>query len=284
MTIKQRGGIFGRNPTFNNVEVDGSISGDGQIDFSTGTGVTKGAILKEHSFLLFTDQETAGASDNIKGVELVSPTTTRMIFHSTNPGGHKYGLYTSTNGEFALYDYTVGATRWEVNSSGNLAFPAGNGIDFSATSGTGTSELFDDYEEGTWTPVLTTTGTDFTSVTYDVAVYGLYTKIGNMVHIQGMMRTDAVNATGATGLPIISGLPFTASSGSGFRDVAISISRVEGFTTNNPSSAAVFENSTRIYPQYRTTSNGTETYLPLASIGTGADNNIMYFAGTYTTD
>jgi hypothetical protein len=169
-------------------------------------------------------------------------------------------------------------------STGNVVMSNGKGIDFSATPGTGTSELFDDYEEGTWTPVLTTTATDFTSVTYDAAVYGLYTKIGNVVHVQGMMRTDAVNATGATGLPIISGLPFTSSSGAGFRDVAVSITRVEGFVTNNPLSAVINENSTNIFPVYRTTANGIDAYLPLAAIGTGADNNIMYFTGTYIAD
>lgn len=219
MTIKQTGGIFGRNPTFNdatvsnnltvnNVDVDGSISGDGQIDFSTGTGVAKGAILKEHSLLLFTDQETAGASDNIKGIELISPTTTRMIFHSTNPGGRKYGLYTSTNGEFALYDYTAGATRWEVNSSGNLAFPAGNGIDFSATSGTGTSELFDDYEEGTWTPTLTRlTAGDF-SYSASGADEGTYTKIGRMVYAKFRINGTFTEST-ASGAYVITGLPYT---------------------------------------------------------------------------
>lgn len=36
---------------------------------------------------------------------------------------------------------------------GNLVIgTAGKGIDFSATPGTGTSELLSDYEEGTWTP------------------------------------------------------------------------------------------------------------------------------------
>jgi hypothetical protein len=195
-------------------------------------------------------------------------------------------VQSGTTVKVAVSDLTAGraisATSVTASTGNFVVGTSGQGVDFSATPGSGTSELFADYEEGTWTPVLTTTGTTFTSVTYDPGVYGLYTKIGNVVFIQGMMRTDAVNATGATGLPIISGLPFTASTGAGFRDVPISISRVEGFVVNNPSSAAVFENTTQIYIQYRTTSNGTETYLPLAAIGTGADNNIMYFAGTYT--
>ena len=194
----------------------------------------------------------------------------------------------ATGSNPALGSYTE---QFELQS-GNLKLPIGNlvigtagkGIDFSADGQAAgmTSELLDDYEEGTWTPVLATSAVNFASVTYDAAVYGLYTKIGNVVHIQGMMRTDAVDATGATGLPIISGLPFTSSSGGGFRDVALSITRVEGFVINNPSSAVVNENSVNIFPVYRSTANGIDAYLPLASIGTGADNNIMYFSGTYT--
>lgn len=62
-------------------------------------------------------------------------------------------------------------------STGNLVIgTSGKGIDFSATPGTGTSELLNDYEEGTWTPTdASGAGLVFT----DVA--GNYTKIGNCV-------------------------------------------------------------------------------------------------------
>ena len=55
-------------------------------------------------------------------------------------------------------------------STGNLVIgTSGNGIDFSATPGTGTSELLSDYEEGTWTP------TSF-DITY-AAASGSYKKV-----------------------------------------------------------------------------------------------------------
>jgi filamentous hemagglutinin family protein len=41
-----------------------------------------------------------------------------------------------------------------ITANGNIVMANGKGIDFSATAGTGTSELFNDYEEGTWTPTL----------------------------------------------------------------------------------------------------------------------------------
>ena len=48
----------------------------------------------------------------------------------------------------------------EFNSSGNLVLASGSGIDFSANSNASgmTSEVLDDYEEGTWTPTITGLG------------------------------------------------------------------------------------------------------------------------------
>jgi hypothetical protein len=71
-------------------------------------------------------------------------------------------------------------------STGNVVMDtAGKGIDFSATAdGTGTtvSELFDDYEEGTWTPTLQdSTQSDAEGQTYSSNT-GYYTKIGDTVH------------------------------------------------------------------------------------------------------
>mgnify|MGYP001414792924 FL=1 len=122
MTIKQHGGIFGRNPTFNTL-----------------------------------DATTVTASGNI------------------------------------------------TSSDGNIVIGAsGNGIDFSATSGTGTSELFDDYEEGTWTPVIsdgTNNGTSNVSV-------GTYTKTGNHVHVQGRVRLSSLGSV--SGSVRLTGLPFNS--------------------------------------------------------------------------
>lgn len=91
--------------------------------------------------------------------------------------------------------------------SGNLVIgTAGNGIDFSADpSAPGmTSELFDDYEEGTWTPSLVpgTSG----SISLSIA-NGRYTKIGNMVTVVAVVISNGV--TSPVGELRLSGLPFT---------------------------------------------------------------------------
>ena len=58
---------------------------------------------------------------------------------------------------------TGGSVAATFNSSGNLVFPDTQGIDFSASEGSGaSSSILDDYEEGTFTPVFrgaTTAGT-----------------------------------------------------------------------------------------------------------------------------
>ena len=97
-------------------------------------------------------------------------------------------------------------------SNGNLVMgTSGKGIDFSATSnssGTMTSELLNDYEEGTWTPVIvggTTAGTG----TYSQQI-GKYTKVGRVVHIYFALAWSAHTGTGKT---IVTGFPFASAAG-----------------------------------------------------------------------
>ena len=75
--------------------------------------------------------------------------------------------------------------------------------------GTGTANKLDDYEEGTWTPVLTTSGnTDYSSVGYSIQ-YGHYTKVGQMVTAQCRVQTNSFTQGSPSGNIRISGLPFT---------------------------------------------------------------------------
>jgi hypothetical protein len=90
-------------------------------------------------------------------------------------------------------------------TTGNLIVSTGKGIDFSATPGTGTSELLSDYEEGTWTPVIRGSGSAGTESGSKDATY---TKIGNRV--MARLSLIAYTLTGATGNITLTGLPFTA--------------------------------------------------------------------------
>ena len=104
------------------------------------------------------------------------------------------------NDDGAVELYHDNTKQCETSANG-LAFPSGKGIDFSATSdsaGSMTSELFSDYEEGTFT--LTENGG--ISLTVYVAEY---IRIGRMVHIEVGLAV-ASNSDG--GVIQFSGLPF----------------------------------------------------------------------------
>jgi len=93
--------------------------------------------------------------------------------------------------------------------TGNLVIgTSGKGIDFSATANGGDttpSELFDDYEEGTW--YVTLGGTTETLANNE----GNYTKIGNIVHIT--WYGGSCDLASSAGEASISGLPFTSKAG-----------------------------------------------------------------------
>ena len=93
-------------------------------------------------------------------------------------------------------------------ANGNLVFStAGTGIDFSANSNAAgmTSELLDDYEEGTFTPTFTA-GTVSGGYTRQV---GEYTKVGRLVTFTLTIDGDG-NLQGAAQAIEIGGLPFTS--------------------------------------------------------------------------
>ena len=94
-------------------------------------------------------------------------------------------------------DGTTGAATFSDNI---IIGTSGKGIDFSATAGTGTSELLDDYEEGTWTAV-DSSGAGVAIVSN----YAVYTKIGNAVTISCYISVPA-GAAGAVAL--LGGLPY----------------------------------------------------------------------------
>jgi hypothetical protein len=113
--------------------------------------------------------------------------------------------------QLALASDTLSEILAKGNTSGpsNIAMDSGYGIDFSATAGTGTSELLDDYEEGTWTPELRFGGAT-TGIAY-ATQYGTYTKIGRLITAYGKIALSSKGS--ATGNAELYGLPVTLPTG-----------------------------------------------------------------------
>mgnify|MGYP003630273394 CR=1 FL=1 len=162
--------------------------------------------------------------------------------------------------------------------TGNLVIgTAGKGIDFSAygAGSTISSNLLDDYEEGTWTPSFQTTGTS-TTVSYNARA-GTYSKIGNRVTCSFHLST---NATTWSGVYVqIDGQPFSAAT-SNMNHGFVSFAAI--FGGDHPR-GIYYATSTRVYLTYRDASDTRDIELAASDMGTGDNNNIILGTFTYQT-
>ena len=102
------------------------------------------------------------------------------------------------------------ATDGVTTFAENIKIAATKGINFSAyaTSGNPSSNLLDDYEEGTWSPVLS----DGTNNASHSSQAGSYTKIGRMVRASASISLSSLGSV--SGDLRIKDLPFSSTSSS----------------------------------------------------------------------
>jgi hypothetical protein len=168
-------------------------------------------------------------------------------------------VQSSTTRQVSVANLTAGraisATQLTL-TTGNLIVASGFGIDFSATSGTGTSELFADYEEGTFTAART----GFTEVLAGgtITSTGTYTKVGRLVTVNITLEcTGAATIAGASGAVSYFDLPFT----SGY------------------DAAGVWANRTLVNANGGVLVNSVQMYL---TTGFTASGNTRIFSATYS--
>ena len=301
MTIKQQGGIFGRNPTFNNLTVDNDLTVTNDIttdkliaNDKIGIG-TASPSQKLHLY-------ESGSGDVFIEIDNTQVGEATLI---GKQGSSAYGasavgnaaIYTYDNSISIMADGGAGNTasikfstggnaqrmildqngHLSLTGGGNVVMNSGSGIDFSATSGTGTSELFDDYEEGTWTPVVADASSGGNEASY-TSNTGFYTKIGRQVFLT--IRFININTTGMTaGNQIfITGLPF-ASANDTRATVASAVRPVAVSSTAGNLVAAMGPNTTAMSVSNVTTSGSSNALVSQITSG-GGDLfiNVQYVA------
>mgnify|MGYP001237307451 CR=1 FL=1 len=195
-TTPQLGGnLDGQTNNITNVGSVGigtnSPTGDLEVESSSATNglVRMGQLQFKNS--------SGNHTQNTDGVHIF-PFSDGNMYHDNYDGG---------------YVWRTGAAveRMRVDSNG-ISVPSGSGINFSATANTSVTgasmqgELLDDYETGTWTPVIggsTTTGT----ASYSTQL-ARYTKVGNLVTLIGYVNWANLNGTGNL---VIYNIPFITS-------------------------------------------------------------------------
>lgn len=176
--------------------------------------LTLGRAVEANSLTLNADGLTILASEAYSylyssgGIGLSARVRFRTVYTG---GGSGYGGSFELESRTSSNVWNTGALTvtdaGNVSTTGNFVVgTAGKGIDFSAnTHAAGmTSELLNDYEEGTWTPTISSTSGTITSYTINSA---RYTKVGRLVNLIVQFAITN-NGTGA-GAIFIQGFPFT---------------------------------------------------------------------------
>jgi len=228
MTIKQQGGIFGRNPTFNDVTIDGTLTTSGaqsvdelNVDNVNINGNTVSATNTDGDLGLNTDGTGAinlfGGLGSIKKLFGSSIEIQSDLVMMLKAGTNSRYLYLDLDGPPAQFypeptaTINLGASTKKWNNlylDGNVIVSSGSGIDFSATSDGGTveSELLNDYEDGYYTATLTpaTSGTITLNTGYNKLAY---TKVGRLVTVGGHLYVSS--SSSPVGSTVDVNLPFT---------------------------------------------------------------------------
>jgi hypothetical protein len=146
----------------------------------------------------------------------------------------------------------------------NIQFPATQVASANANN-------LDDYEQGTYTPSYSTSGGG-QSVTTNIQS-GQYTKIGNCVYFQLMIRSSSF--TGGSGVIRID-LPFAASSS---LQMVVYTGEAAGWTTNCPDKAYIGQSASHLILQRV---SGTATVdITTSNITASGSNNLINCGGFY---
>ena len=114
---------------------------------------------------------------------------------SDSPAAAHHAKYLDSEAEAAI------EAKSALNIQGQINFP-------DVQSASADVNTLDDYEEGTWTPVLTFATAGNLAVVYTVQLGG-YQKVGNTVRLWFTIITSTFTHTTASGDCRITGLPFT---------------------------------------------------------------------------
>jgi hypothetical protein len=120
--------------------------------------------------------------------------------------------------------------------------------------GTGSANALDDYEEGTFTPLVEGTTTSG-SATYTTQV-AKYTKVGNIVHFNIFIRWQS--GTGSGNL-VITGLPFTSVGSSYHSAVTIGWMNIFDYTNGKIPRAYIGASASRVTFEESTDNGGSTT-------------------------
>ena len=260
-----------------------SKSSENELNIGGGTGLGNNAT--EINFHVAANTTTTGANQKwqiASDADFIG--TSPAVIHSGSSSGSLtlYGGATNHGGEITL---NGGNSTADIvfKAEGSTASPAerarilaSGGITFNGD--TATANALDDYEEGTWTPVYQSGGGSLTVNAYSIQE-GRYTKIGNMVYVEGGIRANVTN--NSTGSWDIGGLPFTAVNDTNSSGI-IHCKEQSSWTVAPHHFSVMANNQTARARGGIDVGDASYAGLSTTAFNTGStNNNRVFFAGAY---
>jgi hypothetical protein len=219
-----------------------------------------------------------GAANNLSAGQLLFgatgafPLTARIesVYNSDASFGRSADLvFSGANGSGTLSE------RVRITAGGYVRLDTTTGgIQFNGD--TAAANALDDYEEGTWTPVIRGSGT---AGTYELSTptYSTYTKIGRQVTVAAQITLQGSITGGGTGYLQITGLPYTKANNTVFTGTA-QLGGID-FTGQYVSVKFVTVSPSTVIYLAETVDNGGSIDLPISAIsaGDGMSFTLTYF-------
>ena len=254
------------------VKLDGALGGEIQF---TKNGTDK-------LYIYNAEQETRiKSATGAANVQIMAGTDTdnyAQLFLQPNGTG---SAYINSGADIVIWTTPSNShTRFKTNGNievddGDILMKSGRGISFADTSDTSgmTSELLDDYEEGSFSPTLVNGNNGYRFQ------QGTYTKIGNLVTFTAYIETSA---TPPSGNLAFGNLPFT-SIGSRSWVFPFLTNRTSFGTNSFDARAYMGGTDTNIYIYYPVNSSSSN-FQPINQNGMNAANaSAVWITGSYQT-
>ena len=201
--------------------------------------------------------------------ETIIPVNTTAIVTTNNP---------NTSGSRGLSNYGIGTIDPQAKlhvASGNIRVDSGYGVNF-ADYGSGvsiSSNVLDDYEEGSWTPTFVGGGSEGDG-TYQ-SRGGKYVKVGDLVHVSCFIRFS--NKGNISGNLSVGGLPFVQGSTGTASRASLCIGSLGNWNTR-PTGCVI--EASQNYANLNNAQDSSGNTLTEAAI---ANNSFIFLTGTYRT-
>ena len=198
---------------------------------------------------------------------------------------------------FRIYDVTAPKERLRITTDGHVKIndgdlqigTSGHGIDFSVTgnsAGSMSSELFADYEKGSWTPVFTDDGASGNSASSYGRQLGWYCRTGDLVNIQIRISNAVFSGFNTSHATYIKGLPFPIQNDTG-RLVTGTLMLSNVNLDSETMSLGVLANvgggvSNSFFRLFQSKDNAVWTSIPISTFTSGANEILVNFS--YLTD